>query len=204
MAKAHLILREATHEWHQRVEELSLFKKLMYPEVSVEDLLATLSLLYAFYERVESAIQPYFSQTSTLPYDSKKRALEADLTLLGALTQQVPGVFEVKDVAVAWGARYVLEGASLGRKVIARHLKKRLPAIASSLQFYQLEPDVETSWSHLVSALEAELQTPAQIDRATTAACDTFELLYNLAKLQRRDIKKTSVIGNPWSQLDGI
>ena len=113
---------------------------------------------------------------------------------------QVPGVFEVKDVAVAWGARYVLEGASLGRKVIARHLKKRLPAIASSLQFYQLEPDVETSWSHLVSALEAELQT----DRATTAACDTFELLYNLAKLQRRDIKKTSVNGNPWSQLDGI
>jgi heme oxygenase len=181
MSNAHQALREATHAWHQRVEKLPLFRQLLSPDLTEDNLRQTLTVLHDFYRQVEPAIQPYFPPTAQLPYLPKSTSLAADVTLLRGQIQPQFSCYEMTNAAAAWGARYVLEGAALGGQVIARHLQRTLPVTAANLQFYRATAEIAPPWQQFITSLSTELPTPAEIQKAATAAVDLFQLLHRLA-----------------------
>lgn len=124
MSDAHQRLRADTRQWHRGVESLPLFKKLLCAHITVEDLRNTLTVLYQFYAQIEPSLQAHFPEQSALPYQAKTAALAADLAILGASLPPLATSLAISDRAMAWGARYVLEGAVLGGNLIARQLEK--------------------------------------------------------------------------------
>jgi heme oxygenase len=107
-----------------------------------------------------------------------------DLLAIGATRQQVANVPdaavpEFAGPAGALGCCYVIEGATLGGQLIARHLKTVLqldPANGAAL-FNGYGRATGAMWRSFCSVLNAEVRNPLSHRTAAAAACATFDHL---------------------------
>ncbi len=128
-----LALRERTRDLHERIE-----RRLGMPECLVSRTVyrRVLERLYGFYAPMEACLAARAGDWETLGLDFDRRRktghLDADLRFLGQTGEEVAALTRCRDIprpaslAATIGCAYVLEGATLGGQVIARHLHTEL------------------------------------------------------------------------------
>lgn len=160
-------LRTATAATHQAVEDLPDMARLTSAAVTVADYrryLPRIARVYAtleppLYAALAVALSPV--RVAALGLRPKSPALRADLAANGLvpLDGEVPagpaGLGTV-DIDLAIGGLYVLEGATLGGRVIARHLRRRLGQQLVGTSFFEFHgEDASAAWKRLGGELEA-------------------------------------------------
>ena len=123
MAQPEIItaLRAATTEAHNQLEaDIDLFGRVSTPDSRV-DLVARFHRLHA---SVEPAAEGWLANVPDLDFEQRKRSAEVagDLKELGGQSTPVTAVPPFESLGEALGWWYVLEGSSLGGRVIHRTL----------------------------------------------------------------------------------
>jgi heme oxygenase len=125
-------LRHATAERHAAVERLPLMTALMAPTVTWEDYRLYLERMAQVYGTLEPLLLASLDEALAGHPDlmpavrPKLPALLADLAALGLSPPSITVSRGPGDLSEVLGGLYVLEGATLGSRVIARHLRRHL------------------------------------------------------------------------------
>ena len=176
------LLRDRTRAAHDRAEEAL---PLLDPSLDAARYRAILAGFWGFH----AALEPRLAAVAELrglgldPAERRKLPrLEHDLRTLGEDPARLPVadvVPEVEDAAAALGCMYVLEGATLGGRVISRHLAARGIGPESGGAFFA-GYGVETGemWKSFSAAIGAYAEAhPESTGRIIDAADETFALL---------------------------
>ncbi|HYN77120.1 MAG TPA: biliverdin-producing heme oxygenase [Lamprocystis sp. (in: g-proteobacteria)] len=193
----HLVgaLRSATAPIHQAVERLPVMARLTSPAVGPVDYRRYLAAMAGVYGGMEPTL--FATLAASLPSERiaalclrpKYPALEADLAANG-LMPPVPvrtpsesrGVSSPLTLSAALGGLYVLEGATLGGRVILRQLRRSLGERLVGDTFLAFHGDqasgVWKAFSHTLEDLVAEgLVVP---NHTINAACSVFDQVYRM------------------------
>lgn len=160
-------LREATRPAHERLEErLDMLSKLG----SVEQRRTLAAAFHRLHAGMERELAPWLADLDGLDFDDRRRSLvlDADLAALGATAPAPTAAPRPAGRAEALGLMYVLEGSSLGGKVIRKYAE-RAGLDMSGLGF--LDPYGERTgqaWRSFLAVLEREC--PAQDEALGQAA----------------------------------
>jgi heme oxygenase len=184
-ARLAVVLRRATAETHHAVERLPLMARLTSPTVTRDDYLDYLHALAEVYAALEGSLLAALDEEirNDLGVKPKLPAILYDLVEQGQL--HVPRASTQVAAAgsgAALGGLYVLEGATLGGRVIAKHLRRCLgPALGSAgfLDFHGEQ--ASAAWKRFASILDS-LPAHGRMDPAgaVSGACETFALVYRL------------------------
>jgi heme oxygenase (biliverdin-IX-beta and delta-forming) len=124
-------LKEATREQHEHLEEVV---GVMEAAFNREDYGRLLTKFYKFYSSLEPRFDAAGLRVHGYDLDARRKvpSIESDLKSLG-IFDKIAGsagtwldVPDVASPAEAFGALYVIEGATLGGQIITRHLKQNL------------------------------------------------------------------------------
>jgi heme oxygenase len=181
-------LRARTANLHVATEALPLMRNLMAPEVDAASYRAYLGAFARPYGLLEPHLHACCrsSTLNRLGVRARWPALVQDLAALGMESPSPPPAHAkqlsdlVANEAQALGGLYVLEGASLGGRVISQRLRRNLGAEADRLPFHFLgtreAPSPADGWRRFGAALEAEVATqqhdPEQVLAAAVAVFD--------------------------------
>lgn len=187
-----MILTRLKHETRQQHEQMEATVDLFKRVTSLADYGALLARLWGFYAPFEQLIgRTSVTSTDALrwPMRQKEPLLQRDLLALGlgaqaiaqlpqASSAQLP---QLNGAAAIWGGLYVLEGATLGGAVIARHLQQAFGLHAhNGAAFYNAYgPEIGPMWKAFGEAMTAFANTAhkADEDEIVQAAGATFECL---------------------------
>lgn len=182
-------LREETAEMHVRMEENRYAEAIMKQSLTMEGYKEYLEKFYGFIKPVERIISNRYN-SNILGFDAagrgKAKLLEEDLLALGVTREELTGMTtcerlpDVSSIPGLVGYLYVMEGSTLGGLVITKQLKKFLPINEESngRYFYSYGQEVRPKWNEFREwVLELQL-TPEQNEMITSAAKETFDLLY--------------------------
>lgn len=184
-ARLAVLLRHATAEMHRAVERLPLMAGLTSPSVTREDYLDFLHALADIYAALEGSLLDALDEEirNDLGVRPKLPVILDDLADLGqahvpcASTQIAP-----PGAAAALGGLYVLEGATLGGRVIAKHLRRCLGPALGSTGFLDFHGEHSSAaWKRFASILDS-LPEHGRMDPAevVSGACETFALVHRL------------------------
>lgn len=173
------VIKEATQTFHTEVENL-LLPKLQSIQSSA-DYAAILRMFYGYFSPLEALVQQYITpeQLPDIAERRKAKAILQDLIAIGhseksiAFCQQLP---DIKTAAHAFGALYVMEGSTLGGKMIARMLlkNKALSLSEKSLTFFAgYKEETGKKWKTFLDVFDRQ-ENPAEI---VQTANDTFYCL---------------------------
>lgn len=175
-------VREATKSAHETLEaRVDLMGRLR----NRADYVRLLSADLGFYAPLEAALADVDWSAIGLDFDSRRKVplLEADLSALGldpAARAGLPRCAKLPRLGSlprGLGALYVVEGATLGGQLIARHVAATL-GDAVPLHFYRgYGADNGARWRDFQLALEAGCQTPQDRDDAAGTALALFQAL---------------------------
>ena len=176
-----LRLRQRTAGCHSRAERAV---NLQASLSSLDSYRKLISRFYGFYAPLESALEHHAGEAVELLFSHprKTRVLQADLRALGVMTPDLPAIQRCKalprieTVAHVVGCLFALEQATLGGRVIAPGLEKRLDITAGNggAFFAGLDP-VDALWLCFGRAAEHCCDTAESQDHALDAALATFE-----------------------------
>lgn len=183
-------LRQHTAALHAATEDLSLMTALVAPTAQVRHYQRYLAALYQVYVPLEPML--YAATTPTMQQRLGVRprlpALTDDLLQLGApprmaAARSSPAARALIDSpAAALGGFYVLEGASLGGRVIARRLRQALGTQADTLPWRFLDgphPEPGAAWRRFAQGMATCAAAPGhQDDAILTAAVGVFALVH--------------------------
>jgi heme oxygenase (biliverdin-IX-beta and delta-forming) len=167
-------LRQETGAAHRELDEnLDLIDRLS----SVRQRANVLAGYHRFHHAAEAAIAPFLGAIADLDFAARRRSrLIADG--IGILGQEVSldraTSFGINTRSEAFGAFYVLEGSSLGGRVILKELKRRGASLAG-LGF--LDPygfNTAARWRSFLAILEREVVSGEQQRDAVTGALNAF------------------------------
>jgi heme oxygenase len=132
---------------------------------------------HRFHVRAEAAIAPFLSEIADLDFSARRRSplIAEDISICGQQMLPDPATsLEIRTRSEAFGALYVLEGSSLGGRVILKELKRRGVPLAG-LGF--LDPyglNTGPRWRSFLAIFERELQSGEQQSDAVTGALNAF------------------------------
>lgn len=134
-------LRTKTADSHTKLEELPVSKSIMKPNVTQQEYINYLQLMHDVIKDAERNVFPSLSHIVADDLIDKNRTerLEKDLQLLGQPKTDCKTVFENASGysnAFALGILYVLEGSTLGGRVIYKNINTALGLDADSGLFY--------------------------------------------------------------------
>ncbi|MCI2244552.1 biliverdin-producing heme oxygenase [Xanthomonas sp. PPL568] len=155
------LLRDATAQQHQAVEDLPAMRALLGAALSLSAYAHVLRRHHAAlagWERQEAA---WLRDCGDAQWQYQPRAplLAQDLHALQASPPALQPVPPVSAEAQRWGMLYVVEGSRLGGRVIARQLRQTLPAAAPALSYFELGHADPAAWRHFQQRLERALPT---------------------------------------------
>ncbi|MHA3787066.1 biliverdin-producing heme oxygenase [Flavobacterium hauense] len=124
-------LRTATSQSHINLEALPISASIMNPEVTNAEYALYLRLMYDVVKDAEDNIFPAIAAVITdLKERNKAYLLEKDLKALGNFTESsskpVSSLLDNPSIAFALGIMYVIEGSSLGGRVILKNINAAL------------------------------------------------------------------------------
>jgi heme oxygenase len=167
-------LRDETRVVHSRLDQtLGLLDRLSSPDRRGR-LLAGYHWLH---RETEAKIAPFLGEMSDLDFPARRRSslLAQDLAVLGHPARlDNPVRLDIHTSGAAFGALYVLEGSTLGGRVILKALKLRGASLAG-LGF--LDPYGNRTgerWRSFLAILEREIKSGDQQAEAVTGALNTF------------------------------
>jgi heme oxygenase len=169
-------LREHTAQHHERLEgRLDIGARL----TSLAGYRALLERLRGFYGPLEERLAAQAEAVPGLDFPARRKTplLDADLrTLAGHSSPPATALPAVETPSQALGVLYVLEGATLGGKLIARAARRRLGVTpeAGAAFFAAYGSGAAARWRSFGDAVEAA--RPDQRE-ACAAAADCFERL---------------------------
>jgi heme oxygenase len=180
-----VVLRQATAETHQAVERLPLMTRLTSPTVTREDYLDYLHALAEVYASLEGGLLDALDEEirNDLGVRPKLPAILADLAEQGqphlprASVPLVP-----RGAAAALGGLYVLEGATLGGRVIAKHLRRWLGPVLGSASFLDFHGEHSSAaWKRFASILDS-LPAHGRMDPAevVSGARESFAAVHRM------------------------
>ena len=150
-------LRSETAPQHQQLEQNPLSAALMRPDVRKDDYAAYLSYMYRVIEYCEQTVFPAIKDIADTSGRHKLPALAADLAFLGKTPHSedfviTPGPLSA---AQAMGYMYVIEGSTLGGRVILKHISKTIPvnATAGAAYFHGYEDETGSRWKNFLQEL---------------------------------------------------
>jgi heme oxygenase len=170
------VVKEATQENHKETE------KLLLPRLnsikSKQDYAAILRMFYGYFFPLENIIQA--SITPLQLHDiAERRNAGTILRDLASIQEAASGIMlcenlpAISSAAQAFGALYVMEGSTLGGKIIARMLLKNaaFPVPEDALHFFSgYRDDTGPKWKAFLEALNKQ----TAIEEITTSANETF------------------------------
>ncbi|WP_296696437.1 biliverdin-producing heme oxygenase [Thiocapsa sp. UBA6158] len=184
-ARLAIHLRHATAKTHQAVERLPLMARLTSPSVTREDYLDYLHALAEVYAALEGSLLDVLDEEirNDLGVRPKLPAILDDLAEQGqphiprTSTQLAPA-----GSGAALGGLYVLEGATLGGRVIAKHLRRCLGPALGSAGFLDFHGEHSSAaWKRFAGILDS-LSAHGRIDPAevVSGAHTTFALVHRM------------------------
>ena len=176
-------LKESTAELHEQVESLV---SVLDESGTLESYKALIARFFVLYRAIEGAMPA--DELRARGYDLSVRAklpsLEKDIAALGiASPERLAGISEpvsidLRSLDRAFGAAYVLEGATLGGQVISRHLNAALgigPENGGAF-FNSYGKDVGPMWKAFGTAITAFAEAGGDDAAIIEGARETFEL----------------------------
>lgn len=170
LSTARTALRAATHDIHERMHHHPALSRLAAGTIKRDEYRRVLARSYGFYAMIEPALGLARNLTE---------CLFNDLTTLGMTPAAIDDLPRCAPLAVGKGqaeligARYVLLGASLGGKVMARAMAGRTDGHAA-LPVRFLTGMGDNEWNIFATDLEKNLPVTALRTRAVTAATAVF------------------------------
>lgn len=154
-----------------QVNHLLLERKLiseMRSMVTAQEYASLLSAFYSFFGGLELGIEKYFGENELPDYEQRRKssALAADLTTLGFSLPELaegPELPEIHNKFQALGCLYVIEGSTLGGRMISKMIMPALPEVArESFSFFQgYGEQTMPMWLRFKAALDTSL-TPVK------------------------------------------
>ncbi|HVZ87470.1 MAG TPA: biliverdin-producing heme oxygenase [Polyangia bacterium] len=177
-------IRVETRPLHDSLERESW---LLSPAPTVDDYRRYLEKLLGFHaplERRLARLADDHDLTEAFARRRKTPLLVKDLGRLGLMPARPdsvpwsPWLPEPTCLGGLLGCAYVLEGATLGGKVLLRRLAPRLPAVLGAAGYLDCYGEqVGERWKQMLALLDTRLDTPAVEVAAVRAARDTFATL---------------------------
>lgn len=173
MSQVHARLKSATSDAHERVERRARVVERLLDE---GEQVALMAGFYALHAEVEAAAAPWLQDHPALDFESRRRTplLRKSLDALGVDPPSVIEAVRAANPAEALGLMYVVEGSTLGGKVI----RKALAAGGGDLQGLEfLDPYGDATgarWRAFLAVL-ADLDAD-DLDAAVDGALQGFRL----------------------------
>jgi heme oxygenase len=161
ISDAHCRLRAATQDHHQRLEEqVDILGRIATPE-GRRDLVEGFSGLHA---DAEAALAPWLADLPGLDFQARRRSahLARDLAVVGGAAPTARPI-AVRGVAEALGLMYVLEGSTLGGRVIRKQVAARGGDMAGLSFLDPYGERVGERWRSFLSVLGDEPDTDALV-----------------------------------------
>jgi heme oxygenase (biliverdin-IX-beta and delta-forming) len=141
-----------------------------------------LARLYGFYQPLEKELGGPWEGELNLANRLKTNLLEADLATLGSRAGTLPTCGRLPHLTGAperWGCHYVLEGATLGGRIIGKQIAAELGVTPTNggRFFYGYGERTGEMWRAFRAELDAFAACSAEHDRVVAAACSTFRAL---------------------------
>jgi heme oxygenase len=177
-------IKEATLQNHQQTEKVLVAK--MKNMRSKGDYIALLCNFYAYFGGLEQQIERFVSVSDLSDYYERRKteAIATDLKALGGSvpsTAQNDELPQIDNYLKAFGALYVIEGSTLGGKIISKMVQQHLQiADNAGLSFFNsYGEDTMQMWERFKDVLNQVAATPADEEIILQAANDTFAKFKN-------------------------
>jgi heme oxygenase (biliverdin-IX-beta and delta-forming) len=182
------LLRTETASVHRRLERTRCFVRLFEPDYSIQEYQDLIAKFYGFFSALEPLIFGNLNQAhQAILGDRTKTALLAkDLVLMGLTETQdivIPRCKKLPQLtsfARQMGALYVLEGSTLGGRVISKRLKEHFGEIIfEKLNYYQCYgDDLMVNWKSFQEFMAKQFDgNELEIQESINASIDTFTCL---------------------------
>jgi len=166
------LLRDCTAETHERLHSHAVFSPLMSGQIERAEYIDLLLALHGFHAGFEDLVADG---------PVRCRRLIGDLEFLGADAERIDRAPRlatpvVPHSAARWGIEYVLGGATLGGRVLARKLDPMLGrGELNGRRFFTNDGEsTGKQWQTFIEQLELALPTPIERNAAAAAALATF------------------------------
>lgn len=174
-------LRTETYHLHEKVERSDCFSALTRPTLTVRSYIQALMRLGRLLQQYEPALLKHFPvESSGYQYQPRLPLIVDDLKKLDVRLGQQTKKSELS-FHEAIGVSYVIEGSTMGGKVIYKHLQ-RVNAIAnvgavSYFNFYK-----EATWASFVAWLTVQNFRTNEVDKICLGAINAFNCLIDCSK----------------------
>jgi heme oxygenase len=172
-------IKEATLHNHQQTEKVLVAQ--MKNMRSKQDYVALLSDFYAYFGGLEQQIERFINASNLADYLERRKsvAIADDIKALGgdvptkATGDELP---EINNYLQAFGALYVIEGSTLGGKIISKMVQQHLQITDNAgLSFFNSYGEqMQQMWNSFKEILNKVAMTPADEDIIVKAANETF------------------------------
>ena len=164
---------------HLQVEKLLVAK--MRSIANSDDYVELLQIFYGYFGALEDKINRYIGNLQLPDYAERRKSesLFNDIKSLGNTVPQKPEVLDlpiIENSLQAFGALYVIEGSTLGGKIIAKLIANQLNLQNNNgLSFFTSYGDkTEKMWDGFKEILDMQPQNQADTKIILDAANDTF------------------------------
>jgi heme oxygenase len=167
-------LRQETGAVHRGLDEsLDLVDRLSARDQRVR----LLAGYHRLHRQTEAEVAPFLSGIADLDFLARRRSplVAEGIRILGhsAMADSTAG-FSILSRAEAFGALYVLEGSSLGGRVILKELKRRNVSLAGLGFLDPYGADTGQRWQSFLAILEREIISSEQKAAAVKGALGAF------------------------------
>ncbi|WP_342087817.1 biliverdin-producing heme oxygenase [Dyadobacter sp. OTU695] len=179
-------LRQETAESHQKLENNPLSEAILAPSVSVKDYQSYLAALFGVTIACEDQVFPAISHIITdLSARYKSRLIIDDLLATGLTEAEIDALpihrFEFSSVAEALGIMYVLEGSTLGGRILYKHIHEvhGFTPESGASYFWGYGAQTGNLWKSFISSLTQFVDEHEGRDEVISSAKNTFTIIDN-------------------------
>ena len=186
-------LRAATAEAHAALEAVPINRRLFAEDFSRSELAELLGRMASAYRPLEASL------TKSPPEEWRDYRRRLPLLMEGiASLGGCPSFAEMEipaldDEPARWGALYVIEGSTMGGRMIHRQLAARHPA--EVLSFFVPHGDLAGErWRHFLAGMETALASPDALGKAVMSAICTFRLFREALRHDAVDAQDRTIV----------
>lgn len=172
-------IKEATLEYHQQTEKILVGK--MKSMRSKDDYINLLKIFYSYFGGLEQKTSRYINQENLKDYAQRRKteAIADDLKMLGSTAPKFAGngfLPKIDNYLQAFGALYVIEGSTLGGKIISKMIQQHLHIDnGAGLSFFNSYGEhTQQMWDEFKAVLNAAVDTDKAEAIVLNAANQTF------------------------------
>lgn len=174
ITEAHRSLRDATRADHQRLEaRIDILTRI----ATTDGRRALVTRFHSLHAEAESALAPWLADLPGLEFDARRRSvqLSADLEILGgeAAPASAPPT-PVSGVSEALGRMYVLEGSTLGGRVIRRAAEAQGGGMRGLSFLDPYGEQVGERWRAFLAVVDRQARTPEDVAAMIAGAVAGF------------------------------